>query len=156
MSEQSLNRGSLGTHFEMCVSIGEGMPHACSGGAAPYRGISPIRNRTPLGPNRRPMRRALWWSWGGGQFLMSEVPLYGRAKSVPQLWFARDSFREACFNWKVDKRPLGKENSNSYGARPVHQIIPMIEWIRTSRSSLTAASSLSRGMSSPSCSGVGA
>ena len=30
----------------------------------------------------------------------------------------------------------GKENSNSHGARPVHQIISMIKWIRTSRFSL--------------------
>jgi len=26
---------------------------------------------------RRSMLMALWWSWGGGLFLMSEVPLYG-------------------------------------------------------------------------------
>jgi hypothetical protein len=24
----------------------------------------------------RPMPRALWWSWGGGRFLVSEVPLH--------------------------------------------------------------------------------
>ena len=29
----------------------------------------------PLGPYRWAMPRALWWSWGGGRFLMSEVPL---------------------------------------------------------------------------------
>jgi len=34
---------------------------------------------------------------------------------------------------KVDVRLLGKGNSNSHGARPVHQIITMIKWIRTSR-----------------------
>ena len=33
---------------------------------------------------------------------------------------------------KVDTRLPGKGNSNSYGARPVHQIISMIEWTRTS------------------------
>jgi len=27
-------------------------------------------------PNRRPMPRVLGGSWGGGRFLMSEVPLY--------------------------------------------------------------------------------
>ena len=37
---------------------------------------------------------------------------------------------------KVDVRLPGKENSNSYGARPVHLIITMIKWIRTSRSSI--------------------
>ena len=37
---------------------------------------------------------------------------------------------------KVDVRLPGKGNSNSYGARPVHQIISMIKWIRTSRLSM--------------------
>ena len=37
---------------------------------------------------------------------------------------------------KVDVRLPGKENSNSHGARPVHQIISMIKWIRTSRKSI--------------------
>jgi len=41
-----------------------------------YRGTSLIRNRLPLGPYGKPMTRALWWSQGGGCFLMSEVPLY--------------------------------------------------------------------------------
>ena len=41
-----------------------------------YRGTSLIRKRTPLGPHRRPMPRVIWWSWEGGRFLMSEVPLY--------------------------------------------------------------------------------
>jgi len=34
---------------------------------------------------------------------------------------------------KVDVRLPGKGNSNSHGARPVHQIITMIKWFRTSR-----------------------
>ena len=33
---------------------------------------------------------------------------------------------------KVDVRLPGKGNSNSHGARPVHLIITMIKWIRTS------------------------
>ena len=37
---------------------------------------------------------------------------------------------------KVDVRLPGKENSNSHGARSVHQIISMTKWIRTSRSSI--------------------
>ena len=41
-----------------------------------YRGTSPIRKRTPLGPYRRPMPRILGGSEGGGRFLMGEVPLY--------------------------------------------------------------------------------
>ena len=37
---------------------------------------------------------------------------------------------------KVDIRLPEKGNSNSHGARPVYQIISMIEWIRTSRLSM--------------------
>ena len=43
---------------------------------APCRGTSLIRNSAPLAPYSRNMPRALWWSWGGLLFLMSEVPLY--------------------------------------------------------------------------------
>ena len=41
-----------------------------------YRGASLIRDRTPLGPYRRPVPRVLGGSYWGGRFLMSEVPLY--------------------------------------------------------------------------------
>ena len=37
---------------------------------------------------------------------------------------------------KVDVRLPGKGNSNSQGARPVHLIVTMIKWIRTSRLSI--------------------
>ena len=37
---------------------------------------------------------------------------------------------------------FGKGNSNSHGARPVHQIISMIKWIRTSRLSMKNSLSL--------------
>jgi len=37
---------------------------------------------------------------------------------------------------KVDVRLPGKGNSNSHGARPVHLVITIIEWIRTSRLSI--------------------
>jgi hypothetical protein len=36
-----------------------------------FRGTLLIRERLLLGP----YSRALWWSWGGGRFFMSEVPL---------------------------------------------------------------------------------
>jgi len=39
------------------------------------RCTSLIRNSGRLGPYSRTMLMALWQSWGGGQFLMSEVPL---------------------------------------------------------------------------------
>ena len=34
---------------------------------------------------------------------------------------------------KVDVRLPGKLNSNSYGVRPVHEIISMLKWVWTSR-----------------------
>ena len=37
---------------------------------------------------------------------------------------------------KVDRRLPGKGHSNSHGAWPVHQIISMMKWIRTSRLSI--------------------
>jgi len=37
---------------------------------------------------------------------------------------------------KVDVRLPAKGNSNSHGATPVHQLISMIKWIRTSRLSI--------------------
>ena len=43
---------------------------------------------------------------------------------------------------KVDVRLPGKGNSKSHGARPVHQIISMINWIRTSRLSIKNSLSL--------------
>ena len=39
-------------------------------------------------------------------------------------------------DWKVDVRLPGKGNSNSHGARPVHQTIAVMKWIRTSRFSI--------------------
>ena len=42
----------------------------------PYRGTSIIRNNASLGPWRRTMPMALWWSWGGWLFLTGEVTLY--------------------------------------------------------------------------------
>ena len=41
-----------------------------------YRGTSPIRNTPLLGPYSRTLPRVINWSYGGGLFLMSEVPLY--------------------------------------------------------------------------------
>ena len=52
-----------------------------------YRGTSPARKRTPLGPYRRPMPKVLLGgSDGGGHVLMSEVPLYrARQEAHPPL-----------------------------------------------------------------------
>ena len=43
---------------------------------------------------------------------------------------------------KVNIRLPGKGKSNSHGARPVHLIIMMIKWIRTSRVSIKNSVSL--------------
>jgi hypothetical protein len=40
------------------------------------------------------------------------------------------------FYMKVDIKLLEKGNSNSHGARPVHQIMSVIKWLRTSRLSI--------------------
>ena len=40
--------------------------------------VSSLRVKPPtLGPHSRPVPRAIWWPYGGGVFLVSEVPLYG-------------------------------------------------------------------------------
>jgi len=54
------------------------------------------------------------------------------------------SAEEYTFTRKVDIRLPGKGNSKSHGARPVHLIITMIKWIRTSR--LSMKNSLSLGL----------
>ena len=46
---------------------------------------------------------------------------------------------------KVDARLPGKGDSNSHGARPVHLIIAMIKWIRTSRLSVNNSLSAAPG-----------
>ena len=51
---------------------------------APLRGTSSIRNRLPVGPYRRTMPRVVGGSWGGGRFLMGEVPMYDVLASTGQ------------------------------------------------------------------------
>ena len=54
--------------------------HACVRSVASwpsgYRGTLLMGNTTLLGPYSRTVPRALWWSKGGGLFLLSEVPLF--------------------------------------------------------------------------------
>jgi len=61
---------------------------------------------------------------GGGGFLIGEVPLYNVVS------MARSSSRTL--------------TRSSHGARPVHLIITMIKWIRTSRLSIKKSLSLTR------------
>ena len=60
-----------------------------------YRGTSLIRNCPSLGPYGRPLPRALWWSCGRGQFLMSEVPLYHATRGSSSPLAACDSIPPA-------------------------------------------------------------
>ena len=55
--------------------------------------------------------------------------------------------RCGCGDRKADIRLPGKGNSSSYGARPVHQIIWQITWIRTGR--LSIKNSLSNPLQAP-------
>ena len=55
----------------------------------------------------------------------------------------RFTWRGLC-GWKADVMLPGKGNSNSHDARPVHLIITMIKWIRTSRLSIKNSLSLCR------------
>jgi len=53
--------------------------------------------------------------------------------------FKRNSF------WDSGSRLVGEGNSNSHGARPVHLIITMTKWIRTSRLSIHNSRSVGEG-----------
>ena len=66
--------GGGGSGFEIWTADGE-VVRMEAGLARQYRGTSLIRNSPLLGPYSRTVPRALWWPWGGGVFLMSEVPL---------------------------------------------------------------------------------
>ena len=52
----------------------------------PYKGTSLIRNSAFLVPYSRNMPRALWWSLGGGAFLMGEVPLLDLLEEQHRCW----------------------------------------------------------------------
>jgi hypothetical protein len=43
------------------------------------------------------MPRALWQSWGGGQFLMSEVLLYGEQTQVDFFFFITNEPEVECY-----------------------------------------------------------
>jgi len=61
----------------------------------PYRGTSLIRNTPLLEPYSRTIPRVIWWSWGGGLFLMSEVPLQGPCFMVVSLPFVAHAMLES-------------------------------------------------------------
>ena len=71
-----------------------------------HRGTSLMINRHPLGPYNRSMSRALWGSYGGGRFLMIEVPLYAWSKE------ARSHLQAVCvliFERSTLSRDLARE-----------------------------------------------
>ena len=69
-----------------------------------YMGTSRISKRTPLGPYRRPVPRALGGSQGAGRFLKGEVTLY-HARAL--IGVAKVNFR----------RGLGDANSRKRSQR---------------------------------------
>jgi len=52
------------------------------------------------------------------------------------------TLHQPCEVGQIDVRLPGKRNSNAHGARPVHLIITMIKWIRTSRLTIKNSSSV--------------
>ena len=73
----SYERGTPVVARETCRGVLEGVPQASLLWRV-YRGTSLIRNSLLLGPYSMTVPGVLWWSYGGGLFLMSEVPLYWR------------------------------------------------------------------------------
>jgi len=70
---------------------------------------------------------------------MSEVPLYALLETVAHPLLQKQTVFDVR---KVDVRLPRKGNSTSHGAMPVHLIITMIKWIRTSRLSIKNSLSL--------------
>jgi len=65
----------------------------------------------------------------------SSIAVFPRSSFVPLAGSGSDP-DVRMLTRKVDGRLPEKKNSNSHGARPVHLIIMMIQWIRTSRLSI--------------------
>ena len=60
-------------------------------GATGEEETSSSSDSAPLGPYSRVMPRALWWPYEGGQFLMSEVPLYAAGADAEEESSSYDS-----------------------------------------------------------------
>ena len=108
--------------------------------------LARIKSPPPLGPYSRALPRALWWAFfmryhstgqcppPGRDFFIDNLGDHARAPAaqVPLLSRVLPHHR-ICHNLsrKVDIRLPGAGNSNSHGARLVHQIVSMMKWIRT-------------------------
>ena len=76
------------------------------------------------------------WRQPRGKMMVSLVNSHTNATRIGwHLWEADSRFSPGLPpEWKkVDVRLPGKGNQNSYGERPIHLIITMFRWIRTSR-----------------------
>ena len=81
--------------------------------------------------------------WGGGARRFTTPGPPTGANVDPEM-VPKKVPRGTFFGRKVDGRLPGKWDSNSHGARPVHLIIRVIKWIRTSRLSIKNSLSLCR------------
>ena len=81
--------------------------------------------------------------------VVARTPYIAAILVVPRTTYAASShvlaprFDAAEVSRKVDVRLPEKVNSNSHGARPVHLVIAMIEWMCTSKLSTKNSLSLS-------------
>ena len=78
---------------------------------SPYKGTSLIRNTLLLGPYRKTLPGVIWWSYRGGQFLMSEVPMWGTVSYERGSPVGRDTAgvragREQFGGWNAQPHPL--------------------------------------------------
>ena len=103
----------------------------------PYRGTSHIRKRPPPQDQHRALGIKLLWGRREGSYERG-TPVNPMPRT-PGRRVARRGSR------KIDVRLPGKGNTNSPGARPVHPIISMIQWIRTSRLSIKNSLAARRG-----------
>jgi len=108
----SANSGNVGEMVEMWVVPNENDQSTSWDGAKRYRGVA---------------KRGVGKSKGSSSAFCAPS---GRGGAVPACSVQYVGFRT------VDVRLPGKRYSNSHGARPVHLIITMIKWIRTSRLSI--------------------
>ena len=118
------------------------------------KGTSPIRNSAPLAPYSRPYGGprgggAVSYERGAPEVAHETESNhknqsnndYNSSSKTNQLKRQisvqiQSELQGVSRSRKIDVRLPGKGNSKSHGARPVHLIITMITWIRTSRLSI--------------------
>ena len=92
--------------------------------------------------------RVLWWCTLVGRMAPRTVVRIGALEPTLNVCCPgskdRVYWRKRLHSMKLDVRLPENGNSNLHGARPVHQIMTMIKWIRTSRLSMKNSLSLCR------------